>query len=611
MAFQVDPQTPRPGWTIEDWRGAVASGQLHEERYVAFFERLGGRDPAWIFRAPAAAIVEQLRALRARPGAAELPLCGVPIAVKDNIDVAGWRTTAACPQFAYMAEHDAHVVHQLREAGAIFVGKTNLDQFASGLVGTRSPYGIVTNAFDGDYISGGSSSGSASVVAKGWVPVALGTDTAGSGRVPAAFNNIVGLKPSKGLLSTRGLVPACRTLDCVSIFALTVDDAEKTFQILAHFDPLDPYARCVALAEAEPLVPSNIRLGVPDPLLFFEDSLARRAFEETRDLIQAQGVSIVPVDFAPFSALAALLYQSSWVAERALVAKSILHGPAEWMDPSVRTILQAAAGRSAEQAFEDEYRRAELARQINEVLGSLNALLVPTTPTIYRVSDVAADPLGTNSRLGTYTNFTNLADLSGLAIPGHMRADGLPAGITLLGRAFADRRLAQLGRWIEGLDAGTLGATERRQVDVPRAARPSVAGVALDADSWVDVAVVGAHLSGMALNHQLTSRGGRLVLVSKTSAHYRMYLLPGTVPAKPGLERVDDGAQIALEVWRLSLEQFGAFVREVPPPLGIGSVELEDGRWVKGFICEHAALLGAQDITSYGGFRAYLAARSP
>lgn len=608
----MDCAHPQPGWTVENWRRAVASGDLNRESYVAWWNRRSRPesrpDPAWIHRADADSISAQYQALMGRPGAEKLPLCGVPVAVKDNIDVEGWPTTAACPSFSYLAEKDATVVRLLRDAGAIIVGKTNLDQFATGLVGTRSPYGMVPNSFDSSYISGGSSSGSASVVARGIVPIALGTDTAGSGRVPAAFNQIVGWKPTRGILSTRGVVPACRTLDCVSIFALTVSDASAVASLLSEHDDADPYSRNEQVRAAPPLVDNfyGVRFGIPTITEFFGDALAQAAFQETVALCARHGAELVPLDFAPFSELARLLYESAWVAERSLVAKNVLEGHPACMDPSVREILLAGPSLSAEQAFSAEYRRAQLSREINLLLGGVDALLVPTTPTIYKMSEVRAEPFRTSARLGTYTNFTNLADLCALAVPGHFRADGLPAGVTLLTRAFGDALLGQLGVILQAAVGGPLGATGR-----------SFSGLKpvdqLQGDSYrereehrVELAVVGAHLSGMALNHQLTSRGGRLVSSTRTAGCYRLYALPGTQPEKPGLVRSPGGARIDVEVWSLPETAFGRFVAEVPPPLGVGNLELDDGTWVKGFICEPCGLVGAQEITEWGGFRAYL-----
>ena len=601
---------PRHGWTIDTWRTAMSSGELSIEGYLTWLASFPEDDPAWIFRPALEDVREQLLRIRRTGSGRDLALFGVPIAVKDNIDIKGWPTTAACPAFSYVAECDAHVVQLLREAGAIFVGKTNLDQFATGLVGTRSPYGAVPNTFNNEYISGGSSSGSASVVARGFVPVSLGTDTAGSGRVPAAFNQIVGLKPSRGLLSTRGLVPACKTLDCVSIFALTVPDAALIAQVTGEYDAHDPYARRVH----KRLTKNRRKLGVLVGAEFFGDRLAKTAYEETCALCERLGYQLLPVDFAPFTELADLLYASAWVAERSLVAKKILAGPKEWMDPTVRTILNQGPLFTAEQAFLAEYRRVELARSIAQALADVDALMVPTTPTIYRTSEVLADPLGTNARLGSYTNFTNLADLCGLAIPSVPRRDGLPAGITLLTGAFGDALLVEIARDLQMHIGLNLGATGRACSSLSEAER-HIDGSKISASgprrsAWVDVAVVGAHLSGMALHFQLQERGAELVFSGFTAPCYRLFALPGTQPEKPGLVRAPSGRKIALEVFRLSTEAFGSFVQIIPPPLGIGNVELEDGSWVKGFICESYGLTGATEITEFGGFRAYLNSKS-
>ncbi len=604
--------SPR-GWTIGRWRSAVSSGELDEGAYLNWWEETSGEDPAWIYRASTSEVAEQLEGLSMHPAPERLPLLGVPVAVKDNIDVRGFPTTAGCPRYEYLAESDAAVVDLLRQAGAIFVGKTNLDQFATGLVGTRSPYGAVPNPFDTDYISGGSSSGSGSVVGRGIVPLALGTDTAGSGRVPAAFHAICGLKPTRGWFSTRGVVPACRTLDCVSIFTLTVDEADFVSSILGKYDPNDPFSRPAPLFDEQVgrAGLNDLRLGVVERPEFFGDDLARRAYEETKEVLGEAGVSFITLDFLPFRELAELLYSSAWVAERSLVAKDILAGPAEWMDPTVRAILEGASKITAEESFSAEYRRADLARQIHTQLDRVDALLVPTTPTIYRTADVLADPLGTNARLGTYTNFTNLADLCALALPGRFRSDGLPSGITLLARAFCDATLSRMGQAIQGLIGGPLGATGRQFSELGPYDRVSTSlPLGQPTENEVDLAVVGAHLSGMALNGQLVSRGARLVRAALTANGYRLYALPGTNPEKPGLVRDAKGRGIALEVWRMSLVAFGSFVKDVPPPLGIGNVELEDGTWVKGFICEPYGLDGALEITEFGGFLPYLRSKS-
>lgn len=595
--------SPEPGWTLRDWRAAYAQGRLTPDTLIGWVGSLDVSDPAWIHVATASDIDAQLQALKVRLDRAQgdltrLPLYGVPFAAKDNIDAKGWATTAACPAFARVATEDATVVALLREAGAILVGKTNMDQFATGLVGTRSPYGAVPSSFNPAFIGGGSSSGSAAVVARGWVPFALGTDTAGSGRVPAAFQNIVGWKPTRGRFSTRGIVPACKTLDCASVFGLCVDDVATVAALLDQFDAGDPYSRRRPFAPV-PSLSTTPKLAVPQAPEFFGDDYAKEAFELTLNELSALGVSLVPVDFTPFQELARLLYTSPWVVERYLTARLLLNTAPDVMDPVVREIIGAARGFTAQEAFSAEYQRAELARQIETTLSTVDALVVPTTPTTYRLAEVAEDPFGTNSRLGTYTNFTNLADLSGLALPGVFRRDGLPAGVTLLGLAHREPVLAELARQLETRLDLPLGATRR-----PRSAAPLSAPVV--ALGHVPVAVVGAHLRGMALNRQLTSRGAVFLEETSTSPHYKLFLLPRTVPKKPGLLRTTSGAKIAVEVWSVPLETFGAFVAEVPAPLGIGQLELADGRWVSGFICEPWALEGAEEITQYGGFRAYL-----
>jgi allophanate hydrolase len=487
------------------------------------------------------------------------------------------------------------VVAKLRAAGAILIGKTNLDQFATGLVGTRSPYSAVPNSFDPDYVSGGSSSGSASVVARGLVAFALGTDTAGSGRVPAGFNNIVGLKPTKGWLSTRGLVPACRTLDCISVFALTVADALVVASLAGGFDASDAYSRKNPNS-AKVGMPAKPRLAVPATPEFFGDVQNQAVFEQALGKLRELGAELVEIDFTPFRELAEQLYYGSWVAERTVALEDV---DAAHINPVVRGIVENGEKYSACDAYKAEYIRAELARKINETLAGFDALVVPTSPTIRTLAEMAAEPVLFNSQFGTYTNFTNLADLAALALPAGFRADGLPAGITLLAPAWHDQALAAFGqRWQEFL-ALPLGATQRA---LP--AQPSIG----QAPGSVRVAVVGAHLTGMPLNFQLLTRDAVLVEQTTSAASYRLYALPGTVPPKPGLARVaQDGAEIIVELWDVPQARFGEFVAEIPPPLGIGNLQLADGRWVKGFICEPYALEGARDITSFGGWRAFIA----
>ncbi|NVZ50645.1 allophanate hydrolase [Pseudomonas sp. B6002] len=592
------------GWTLGEWQSAYRSGAIKPEILLDLVDAYPAEDNAWIARAGSSQLQAQLDELGERLAAvggdmAQLPLYGVPFAIKDNIDAAGWDTTAACPEFAYAPGSDAFVVSKLRAAGAILVGKTNLDQFATGLVGTRSPYGAVGNSFDPAYVSGGSSSGSASVVARGLVPFALGTDTAGSGRVPAGFNNIVGLKPTKGRLSNTGLVPACRTVDCISVFALTVADAERVAQVAAGYDASDAYSR-VNPNTAPVAVGAQIKLAIPAELEFFGDSQNQAVFEQAVERFKALGAVITPVDFTPFKALADQLYYGPWVAERTVALEGMLERQPEAINTLVRGIVENGRQYTACDAYKAEYLRAELSRRINDSLAGFDALLVPTSPTLRTLAEMAEEPVCYNSQFGYYTNFTNLADLSALALPAGLRVDGLPSGITLLAPAWHDTALADLGkRWQANLDL-SLGATGR-SLPAP--------GVPVQAPGAVRVAVVGAHLTGMPLNFQLTKRNAVLVEQTHTADSYRLYALPGTVPPKPGLAKAESGRSIIVELWDMPLARFGEFVAEIPAPLGIGNVVLADGRSVKGFICEPWALAEALDITEFGGWRAFIASR--
>jgi len=593
-------------FTLTDWQQTYRDGQSPTELLHHLRLALSTADNAWISLASEAQLNAQLDGLStllesAHGELSTLPLYGVPFAIKDNIDAAGWPTTAACAEFAYTAQADATVVAKLRAAGAILIGKTNLDQFATGLVGTRSPYGAVANSFNPAYVSGGSSSGSASVVARGLVPFSLGTDTAGSGRVPAGFNNIVGLKPSKGWLSTTGLVPACRSLDCISIFALTVADAQCVAQIAGGYDASDAYSRPNP-NRAPVNMPAAPKLAIPEQLEFFGDSQNQAVFEQAIKRLRELGAIITPIDFSPFRALAEQLYYGSWVAERTVALDDMLKQQPEAINPVVRGIVENGLQYSACDAYKAEYIRAELSRQINAALASFDALVVPTSPTIRTLAEMDAEPVLFNSQFGTYTNFTNLADLSALALPAGLRADGLPAGITLIAPAWHDQALAAFGqRWQHALNL-PLGATGR--------ALPAATPSNQPAPGCVRVAVVGAHLTGMPLNHQLTSRDAVLVEQTLTAPSYNLYALPGTVPPKPGLARVTaDGAAIIVELWDIPLARFGEFVAEIPAPLGIGNLSLVDGRSVKGFICEPYALSGARNITSFGGWRAFIASQ--
>jgi allophanate hydrolase len=560
------------------------------------------RDEADALAEAKALAAERDRARTDRP-LADRPLFGVPVAIKDNVDVAGLPTTAACPAFAYTPKADATCVARLRRAGAIVIGKTNLDQFATGLVGARTPYGIARNLFDPALIPGGSSTGSAIAVAAGLVPLALGTDTAGSGRVPAALSNIIGLKPSLGLVSTAGVVPACRTLDCVSVLALTVDDAFAALAAIAGPDAADPYSRPRRLGSLGAL-PRGVRLGVPMPgqRLFFGDQASAAAYDAALARFARLGAAIVEFDIEPFYQAARLLYEGPWVAERYLATRALIGSAPQSMHPVTRQIILAGAHRSAADTFAAFYELEELRRVRDHVFGAIDAMALPTVPTVYTVEQVLADPIALNSRLGTYTNFVNLLDLCALSVPASMRADGTPFGVTLIAPAAEDAALAAIGRAFHADTALPLGATGKAQ--------PPLAAIStLAADGEIALAVVGAHLSGMPLNRELTSSGARFLEESATAANYRLFLLPGSAPPKPGLLRVHagGGAAIAVEIWAMPADDFGPFVATVPPPLSIGTLALADGREVKGFLVEAAATQGARDISAFGGWRVFMA----
>ena len=531
-----------------------------------------------------------------------LPLYGVPFAIKDNIDLMGAPTTAACPAFEYRPAKSAFVVDCLIAAGAIPIGKTNLDQFATGLVGTRSPYGACQNAFDSRYISGGSSAGSAVTVATGVVSFSLGTDTAGSGRVPAAFNNLVGVKPTRGLLSASGVVPACRTLDTISIFSLTVTDAKKVLQVAAQFDAADAYARpapaCVHAFDTQ-----AFRFGVPRPeqLEFFGNTEAQRLFAEAVAHLEELGGTAVEIDFAPFLQAARLLYEGPWVTERYLAAQPLIDEAPEALMDVTRTIIAGGAKPMATDAFAAQYRLMDYKRAAEAAWEQVDVIVTPTAGTIYTIEAVNADPIRLNSNLGYYTNFMNLLDLAALAVPAGFQQDGLPFGVTLIAPDFGDEALLPLGDRLQHATVQTMGATSHC---LPDAAE----GLSTPA-SRIRVAVCGAHLEGLPLNHQLTERGGRLVKRTLTRPAYRLYALAGGPPYRPGLVREPEGRSVEVEVWELPAEHFGSFVDGIPSPLGIGRVELIDGEQVAGFLCEPYALAGAEDITGHGGWRAYLAHR--
>jgi allophanate hydrolase len=560
-------------------------------------------DPAiWIHRLSAEELQPYLARLQAKEPA-ELPLYGVPFAIKDNIDLAGVPTTAACPEFAYVPESSAFVVERLIEAGAIPIGKTNLDQFATGLVGTRSPFGVPRNPFDPDYIPGGSSSGSAVAVARGLVGFALGTDTAGSGRVPAAFNNLVGIKPTRGLLSTAGVVPACRTLDCVSVFALDFPDAEAVMAVAVRYDVADPFAQP---GRSGPGARETFTFGVPqnEQLEFFGDGEYERLFQEAVAQLEVLGGRAVTVDFGPFAETARLLYEGPWVAERYAAIREFIERRPEALHPVTRGIIEPGRKAGAVEAFEAQYRLQALRRELEPILAGVDFVVTPTAPTCYRVDEVAREPVVLNSRLGVYTNFMNLLDLAAVAVPAGFRGDGVAFGVTLFGDAFSDEALAGYGDRLQrafGLARGATGLAWREA--------PPLGGVSQDS-GMLRLVVCGAHMEGLPLSPQLLERGGRLVRRTRTAPRYRLFVLPGGPPVRPGLVRDEaGGAGIEVEVWELPREAVGGFLEGIPAPLGIGTVELEDGGWEKGFICERYGVVGVEEITGLGGWRGWLASR--
>ena len=541
---------------------------------------------------------------------ASLPLYGVPFALKDNIDLAHIPTTAGCPEFAYTPGESAFLIQQLVAAGAVPLGKTNLDQFATGLNGTRSPYGACQNAFNPAFVSGGSSSGSAVSVAKGWVTFSLGTDTAGSGRVPASFNNLIGLKPSIGLLSGTGVVPACRSVDTVSIFALTAADAQAVLAVAAAYDEADAFSR-----KAEPFgvdfSAGPFRFGVPraQDLAFFGNTAAHGLFEASIERLKALGGTAVEVDLTPFLEAARLLYEGPWVAERYVAIKDFIDAQPDAVFPPVRTIIEGGRGKTAADAFAASYRLKALKRVCDAVWKDIDCLLTPTAGTIYRIADMQADPIRLNSNLGYYTNFMNLLDYSAVAVPAGMLtsgdAAGLPWGVTLGAPAHKDVPLLRLADRFHRAQALSLGATA-----TPLANTPAIGEVpksALGAGT-VKVAVCGAHLSGLPLNWQLTQRHARLLGAVKSAAEYRFYALAGGPVQRPGMVRVaEGGAAVDMEIWEMPAEHFGSFVDGIPAPLGIGKVKLADGSWVSGFVCEVLGVEGGTEITDLGSWRAWLA----
>ena len=597
------------GW-LRTWReGARPRMALSECLRRA---RKDGPPAAWIHVATDAELEQQLGRLEALAASfghiddllRAHPLYGVPFAVKDNIDVAGIPTTAACPAFAQVAQRSANAVKRLTDAGAVWIGKTNLDQFATGLVGTRSPFGQPASVFSTDHISGGSSSGSAVTVASGRVAFALGTDTAGSGRIPAGFNQIVGIKPTPGRVGTSGVVPACRTIDCVSVFALTVEDAAHVLAVIEGPDADDSYSD-FAPGPAT-FVQSALRIGIPSNLRLAAGSEYALAHEQALAHARILGHALVAIDFEPLHRTAALLYAGPWVAERHHVVQSLIETNPEAIDPTVREVIAPATRFSATETFAAQYALKDLRREAAGIWDTVDVLLVPTAPNHPRFSEVAADPLGVNSALGVYTNFVNLQGWCALALPAGNTAVGMPYGVTFIAPGGCDAALARLGRiWQESLDL-PLGVTGQRAASLTMPDDP-IAMQTPAVRQTIAIAVVGAHLSGMPLNGQLLERGARLAQTISTAPRYRLHALPGTVPPKPGLVRAaGPGHAIEVEVWEMPAAHVGSFLALVRAPLCLGSIELADGRWVHGFLCEAHAVADAPDVSAFGGWRRYL-----
>jgi allophanate hydrolase len=599
---------------ITEWRTAYLAGASPQALLTARLQHLQARgaDAAWIHRSDEAALLQrlaQLQQLEAQyTSRATLlqrhPLWGVPFAVKDNIDVAGLPTTAACPAFAHSAQISATVVRRLLDAGAVLMGKTNLDQFATGLVGTRSPYGAPASVWAAQRVSGGSSSGSAVVVARGDVAFALGTDTAGSGRVPAGFNHIVGLKPTPGRVSTAGVVPACRSLDCVSIFALRVHDAASVLAVIEGADAADIYSH-FSTGTAQLTHKPRLRVGVPMAPKLSAVLGYHGAWSKALQQLEQLGAQLVPLDFAPLHEVARLLYDGPWVAERHAVVQSLLTQQPDALDATVARVIAHANHFSATDTFRALYHLREAQAEANHLWQQVDTLMVPTAPHHPSFEEVKADPIGANAQLGTYTNFVNLLGWCALAVPADITSAGVPFGVTFIAPAAADAALARWGQRWQHAVAQPLGATGQFIQ-----AAEATAVLAPATTATLPVAVVGAHLSGLPLNGQLTERGAVLREATTTAAAYRLFALPGTQPPKPGLQRVKSGGvAIALEVWEMPQAQLGSFLALIPPPLGLGSIELADGRQVHGFLCEAHALEAAADISHHGSWRAYLANR--
>lgn len=590
---------------LDSVRAAYQSGALSPRQLILnLLEKAAALNPEYhlfIHLLSPAELEPYLTVLEGRP-LDELPLYGVPFAIKDNIDLAGIPTTAACPDFAYTPQRSATVVEQLIALGAVPMGKTNLDQFATGLNGSRSPYGACPNSVLKAYPSGGSSSGSSLAVALGVSSFSLGTDTAGSGRVPAALNNLVGMKASKGLISTAGVVPACRTQDCVSVFTATAREASQLLGLIARLDPRDEYSRQnPAWNDATAFgAPRQFRFGVPraEDLEFFGCAQGPLLFSDAIDHLTALGGQAVTVDLSPFLDAARLLYEGPWVAERYSVAGQLMQDKPDAVLPVIRAVLAKAPDVSGVDTFGAHYRLQALKALCDKTLEQLDCVVTPSIGRPVTSAELVAEPVLRNSELGYYTNFVNLLDYAAIAVPSAFMDNGLPWGVTLFGRAFTDHYLLSLADALQRHTALPLISGLTPQLPAPSTAARN---------DRARLVVCGAHLEGLALNWQLKQRGARLLEATCSSPDYRLYALAGGPPFRPGMVRVaEGGTAIAVEVWELPSAELGSFLTGIPAPLGLGKVQLADGRWETGFICEASGLEGARDISHLGGWRAYL-----
>lgn len=582
---------------ITSLRAAYLSGKYEAVAFIrGLLQKIRSGDPhqAWIYVLNDAEIKPYLERLH-QSSIEELPLYGIPFAVKDNIDIHGVPTTAACPEISYPPVATARVVERLIAAGAVPLGKTNLDQFSTGLLGIHSPYGSCRNPFNPEYISGGSSAGSAVAVTLGQVSFALGTDAAGCG-IAAAFNNLIGLKPSGGALSNSGVFPGLKSLDSVSFLTLSAADAAFLLKLTAGFDHNDPYSKEIRFKP--PLAKGRILVGIPksEQLLFFGNREYERLFDATIGSLQDLGYEIAEVDISPLLDAARLLYQGPWIAESAIALEKVLRDCPDALLPSTRSIVERGYASTAVDVFHAQYRLQQYRRMTQDLFAEYDLLMTPTAGTIYRISEVETDFVRLNNQLGYYTNFMNLLDLCAVAVPAGFQSNGLPFGVTLCATSGSDYYLLQVAERLQSVSTEYAGSGQKlNKVDVIAADTPSIR-----------LAVCGAHSSGQPLNHQLLELGATLVETTITAPRYRLYVLPGDPPFRPGLVRDVAGNAIEVEVWKLPVEQVGAFVCQIPAPLGIGRIELVSGEWVSGFICEGYAVAQAREISHLGSWRRFI-----